>query len=92
MADHEAPRVPGEINDDIRQQKIAELNEVREKLSTIMAEDFKDFQQPQLVGSGHLVMTADRVDRAATRLPLQQREDLLMKEIREQTAHPVPNL
>ncbi len=92
MADHEAPHVPGEINDDIRNQKVAELNEVREKLSTIMAADFKDFQQPQLVGSGHLVMTTERVDRAAERLPLQQREDVLMQEIREQTAHPVPHL
>ena len=92
MADHESPHVPGEDNDDIRRQKISELNEVREKLSKIMAEDFKDFQQPQLVGSGHLVMTTERVDRAATPLPLQQREEVLMKEIREQTAHPVPHL
>lgn len=92
MAEHEVPQVPGEVNDDIRNQRVVELNEVREKLSKIMAADFKDFQQPQLVGTGHLVMTTERVDRAAERLPLQQREDVLMKEIREQTAHPVPHL
>ncbi len=92
MADHEAPHVPGEANDDIRQQKVTELGQVREDLSSIMAEDYKDFQGPQMVGSSHLRMTTERIDRSAKRTDLQMRENRLMSELREQTGGPIDGL
>ncbi len=92
MADHGAPHVSGEVNDDVRKQQVIELGQVREDLSKIMAEDAKDFQGPRLAGSSHLRMTTERIDRSAKRTELQHREDRLMQGLREQTGGPIDGL
>lgn len=82
---------PGEVNDDIRKQKISELSQVRDDLSAIMAEDFKDFQGPRMVGPT-LRMSPERLDRSGKRTDLQMRENRLMSELREQTGGPIDGL
>ena len=88
---HEDGSQPEFVNDDIRKQQLTDLNDVREQLSSIMAEDFKDFKGPRMVGQT-LRQTPERIDRSSQRTDLQNREDRLMREIREQTGGPIDRL
>ena len=72
-------------------QAMADLNTVREELSAIMAEDFKDFEGPRMMG-GRVPMNRARLEREERRRKLQERERLIQAFIREQTAAATPIL
>ena len=75
--------------DETVESLFADLNTIREDLSAIMADDFKDFQGPTMIG-GRVPMNRDRLDREDRRSKLQERERLVQKAIREQTASATP--
>lgn len=68
---------------------MADLNDVREELSKIMAEDFNDFKGPQMIG-GRVPMNRERLDREERRRLLQERERQIQAALREQTAAATP--
>ncbi len=79
------PQANANDTDETVESLFADLNDVREELSTIMAEDFKDFQGPQMMG-GRVPMNRERLDREDRRSLLQERERQISASLREQTA------
>lgn len=78
------PQATANDNTEHRDSLLKDLNEVREKLSSIMAEDFRDFQGPQMV-SGRLPETPERLEREQLRAQLHEREHQISKALKEQT-------
>ena len=83
------PQANANDTDEPVENLMADLNDVREELSKIMAEDAEDFKSPMMMG-GRVPMTRERLDREKRRSLLQGRENQIQAAIREQTAAPTP--
>jgi hypothetical protein len=76
------PQVHDQDNTDVLDGLIRDLNEVRDRLSAMMGEDFKAMQRPTPIGERRT--SVEEMDRAVERRKLNERECQLSAAISEQ--------
>ena len=76
------PQAQAQDNTDVIDGLIRDLNEVRDRLSAMMAEDFKEMQRPTPIGERRT--SVEEMDRAVEREKLSGRERQLSAAICEQ--------
>lgn len=75
------PQVHDQDNTDVIDGLVRDLNEVRDRLSAMMGEDFKAMQCPTPIGDRRT--SVEEMDRASERSRLREREDYLSAAITE---------
>lgn len=76
------PQATANDNTDVIDGLIRDLNEVRDRQSTFMAEDYKEMQRPTVLGERRT--SVEEMDRAVERRKLDERERQLSAAITEQ--------
>ncbi len=71
-------------NTETRDNLLKDLNEVREKLSALMGQDFADMRSPVPLG-GRLQETPERMERTQQQAQLHEREHQISVALKEQT-------